>query len=183
MNKISFASKKARQKTRGQKGLKKNNRLIIVAVSTLLLLVVLSALAVNSLLAAPNSPTMTPTPNPTPTSTPALNHATTKVQLQIQYSGNWTADYGSGTSTEIAIEGETFNGTGSKTLTITRPDSSDPVWAMTLSAKKTDIVLPGMSAIDDPLTISILKLDGTVLDTSSVSALNETIIVSATIID
>jgi hypothetical protein len=77
-----------------------------------------------------------------------------QVQIRVQYSGSWTGAYFNG------VNGETsFSGNGDKTIILDRA-SANGVWIIEADAMPTD----GGSGT---LTISILKMDGTVLQTSS----------------
>ena len=78
-----------------------------------------------------------------------------QVQIQVQYSGAWSGAYGDTGNIQ------SWSGTGAYTLTLDRPLGTT-MWIISANAQKQD-------SSSDPLTISILKMDGTVLKTSSTS--------------
>jgi nitrogen fixation protein FixH len=84
-----------------------------------------------------------------------------QVQLKVQYSGSWSGTYN--------IDGSItpFNGNGAQTITLDRPSQSG-VWI--IGATATAEIQGGSSGT---LTISILKMDGTVLQTASTNSAYE----------
>jgi Tfp pilus assembly major pilin PilA len=83
------------------------------------------------------------------------NARVNEVQLRVQYSGSWVGAYTSGGSQN------TFSGNGDKTMFLDRP-SQNQDWTIRADAMKTD-------SSGGSLTISILRMDGTVLQSSSSS--------------
>ena len=168
------ATRRSHQKTK-YKHVVKRNKLIPIALTLIVALVAVATLiGVNSLISNANSDSGNQN---------IKNYQTKELQIQIQYEGNWKLDYAYSSTTDSYMNGETFTGTGQKTLTITRPPSANYDWAVSVIAQKTDDTLQRMAATNDTLTVSILKIDNTVLDTSSASDLNGTALVTATIND
>ncbi len=83
------------------------------------------------------------------------NSNITQVQIKVQYSGSWSGAYGGGSIANV----QSWSGTGTQTVIL---DKSSSPWVVVAGAAKAD----GSSGT---LTISILKMDGTVLATSSTS--------------
>jgi hypothetical protein len=79
---------------------------------------------------------------------------TNQVQVQVSYSGSWSGAYATTSSTV------SWSGTGDKTITVTRPSGTNgAIFIVSANAQKQD-------SSSGTLTISILNMDGTVLQTA-----------------
>ncbi|MCW3983831.1 MAG: hypothetical protein NWE96_07525 [Candidatus Bathyarchaeota archaeon] len=84
---------------------------------------------------------------------------TKKVQIIINCNCAWNGTYADSPITApIAID---ISGKGNKTVVLDRPSDCLERWVLSVTAQKHG------SITDDLLTISILKMDGTVIDTVS----------------
>ena len=81
---------------------------------------------------------------------------TNQVQVKVSYSGSWSGSYGTTSSFVI------WKGTGDKTVIVNKPSGSGKLFIVSATAQKQD-------DSSNTLTISILKMDGTVLQTASTS--------------
>ncbi len=82
------------------------------------------------------------------------------VQIKVQYSGSWSGEYYSGPSdSDLYSVPTTWLGSGNTTLILNRPSNAYPKWDITLQATMLDLY-------GDPLTITIMTMDGRVLNYS-----------------
>jgi hypothetical protein len=122
---------------------KKNNKMLLVGV--LVIIVIVAAVAAVVLMGGNIGS--------------SNNSQGNQVQIKVTYTGDWKGSY-----TDLS-QTVSWDGTGDKTVTLTRPSGNAGLtWIVSANAQKYD---------GDPtgtLTISILKMDGTVIKTASTSA-------------
>jgi len=97
-----------------------------------------------------------------------LNAEITQVQVRVSYNNAWQGVYDDGANANG------WNGNGAKTITLKMPSNSNGIWIVSANAR----ILSGSS---DTLTISILKMDGTVLQSASTTSPYRIAQVSATV--
>ncbi len=147
----------------------------VILACTLLVIVIALAIAVAATSGFSNSTLSNPGHASTST------HLTNQVQIRVEYVGAWAGAYAdSSTDPPVSVN---WKGDGTSTITVDRPSNSNGVWVLSANAQKTDDSLGRMNTDNDTLTLSILKMDGTTLETASTSALNGATQVSVIIDD